>query len=101
MAKKMFLGVAVIVVMMFSSCVTMEIIDGKPVDLGIVAKSQMDSGAREISSFWTIGPIVYGYNGFLRFGYEKFAQEVAGQTFDIQIKQYWFGMIYKTSAFSK
>ncbi|MDR3248288.1 MAG: hypothetical protein LBT39_05825 [Treponema sp.] len=100
--KKIFvLGILVLAMgMALNSCATFEVVNGQPQNLGIIAKSQL-AERPVIASYWQIGPLLYGYNGIVNIGYDDFVSTTEGKSYDIQVKQYYFGMIAKVIAVEK
>ena len=98
--KKVFFGVAIIIVLMFSSCVSMEIVDGVPQSLGVIHDAKLDTSRGPVASYWQIGPII-GYNLSIDIGYEDFASKIGGQPVNIQVVEYYFGMLHRVSAYTR
>ena len=100
--KKVIFGGAIILILMFSSCVSMEIIDGVPQTLGVMHSAKINTdGVEPIASYWQIGPILYGYNLSIDIGYDDFIQQIGGRPANFQRVEYIFGMLHKTSAYSR
>ena len=98
--KKVFFGVAIIIVLMFSSCVTMEIIDGVPQSLGVIHSAKLDTSAGPIASYWQIGPLI-GYNISIDIGYDDFIAKIGGQPVNFQTVEYYFGSVHRISAYPR
>ena len=98
--KKVFFGVAIIIVLMFSSCVSMEIIDGVPQSLGVIHSAKLDTSREPIASYFQIGPLI-GYNISIDIGYDGFVDKIGGRPVNIQVVEYYFGMFHRVSAYAK
>jgi hypothetical protein len=86
--------------LLLASCATFEVVNGQPQNMGIVTASVLE-GKPIIANYWQLGPLVGGLNGIINIGYDKFAAETRGKTYDVQVKQYWFGALAKVSAVSR
>jgi hypothetical protein len=91
---------ALIFGILLASCATFEVVNGVPQNMGVISKSTLN-GKTEVASYWQIGPLLWAMNGIINVGYDDFASKVKGKSCDIQVKQYWFGLVGKVTAFSK
>jgi hypothetical protein len=94
------LAAALVFALLLASCATFEVVDGVPQNMGVISKSTLN-GKEEIASYWMVGPFLYGYNIIFNAGYEKFIAETKGKRYDIQVKQYWGGIVAKVTAVAK